>query len=375
MIFWATLLPIFFQDRTKVKLELPNDAKVYCRNIESAKTFTMSLAIVSLKSPEQPETHGIRHLLEHLVAKGRSKDLDTQCEMNGMVLKAETTRDAMVFSLTGSPKNLELALRVVKDLIGDRNFEDSELSKEVQVIRQELALRPWTLPLVAELYKKSFGEGELDPFGNPDELQKLKGSDVTAAWNELRNPQAIACTITGPIEAEKTATQVAEILKGLSKRETTEIWWRLPGKGAVYSGSLDGEAVAISVAPFSEPETSATIGASLGLRSWAQVYGYVNLSPRNSAVSLCLGTGTTWSNLAAKLSGREALIAKSGQLQLAQWGQELLTDPARLSPLMATVLPFRPGFDPDSYCEGLRQVTRSQCEIAVRKFLNAGRIQ
>src|SRR5947207_15544223 len=90
-----------FQERSALKEVLPNGATFYVQTQKGVGNFSIVLASVPAGEPETPETHGLRHLAEHFMAKGANKGIDALLEKDGMVLLAETTRDALTFQVTG----------------------------------------------------------------------------------------------------------------------------------------------------------------------------------------------------------------------------------------------------------------------------------
>lgn len=362
-----------FQDRPIVKQTLPNGATVYAKRIEGAKTFSIVLAAVSLTPGETEETHGMRHLLEHLLAKGPKHDVDSLLESRGMVLKAETTRDAVVFEVSGPRSELSIAVESLKRVVSKLATTPEELKKEIGILRQEAVLRPWALLLISDAWLKAFGLGELDPFGSPEKLDGMSIEALQSASEKLLNPAGLSVAVAGDIEAESTSNSAAQIVRAFPAGESVEPVWRLPAKATVFAGSLDGEAVSVPVGPLTNPETASTIAAAFGLRAWLSgCQSIYTPSARNSLVTVALRTGLTWRAAAAQLRGKEGLVAQTGLRLLNSWRAEVERSPSLTASITASVLPLRPGFSIESFLTSLERPGRPEVEAAVKAFIAGG---
>lgn len=358
------------QDRPVAKVTLPNGTLVYARRLEGAKTFSVVLAACALKQTETQESHGIRHLLEHLVAKGPNHDVDALLEGQGMILKAETTRDAVTFEVSGTREQLPTALEAFKRMLSGFSVSADDLAKEVGIMRQEAVLRPWSMLLVSDVWRKAFGDDDLDPFGDMDALAKLTPEALKDAYGHLFDPSTLSCVVAGDINADEAVHSVSEILSSRPEGETVEPTWRLPAKKSEFAGSLDGEAVGAPVGPLTNTETVATLAAAFGLRAWLPGCQVIYTpSARNALVVVTLRTGLGWGGAATRLRGKEALVAVSGLNLLKSWKEEVASSPSLTALTMARVLPFRPGFNFEAFVEALDKPKREDVQRAVRTIL------
>src|SRR5688500_3617518 len=104
------LLAAATQDESpRLRTVLPNGAIILAERMPSAPTVSVQLFASSKRVPETAETHGRRHLLEHILAKGPKKNLDTRLESSGAFLEAFTHRDAMQLGVTCGPGRLNMA--------------------------------------------------------------------------------------------------------------------------------------------------------------------------------------------------------------------------------------------------------------------------
>lgn len=360
------------QDRSEVKLPLRNGATVYTRRIEGARSFCLVLGTSTFSPSEPPETHGLRHLIEHLQALGAKRDVDRLLESEGMMLNAETTRDSVVFEISGPRDKFGTAVRGIKSLLEGLEVSQDEIVAEAGTIRQELALRSWAIELVADSWTKAFGENARDPFGDPEVLSKVSVETLAAARSDMFKPRRLCLAATGDINAEEAAKTLGEVLDPLDGKEPPSTdFVRTASKEAVLVGSAVGEAVGVTVGPLTERETLASIAAAFGLQSWVpDAYPVYTPSQRNGVVVVAVRPG--WSKVASSLAGRERQVASTGLAGLRGWVKTLMSTPTQLAKLMATSLPVRPGFDPQTLVEGAASVGLNDVEAKVAAFEKAG---
>lgn len=244
------------------KTVLPNGAVVYAERT-ATNGFTLQLFVSCMGAKEQAP--GLRHLIEHLVAKGRTKDIDAKLESRGLTLSAETLRDGIRFEIEGASENAPTAIEAVKELLTLREITDEEVAKELKVIEQERAVRSSASKIVAGLWKQAFDEPDL--FGTNDGLAKTSAADVRAGFASLFRPESIAVAIVGGIDAGASEKALIEALKSLPvqgpvpRANRTLIDQR---QQAVVPGAA-GSGRAVAIGPMSRTESLAVIAAALAI--------------------------------------------------------------------------------------------------------------
>ncbi|MBQ7633333.1 MAG: insulinase family protein [Alphaproteobacteria bacterium] len=113
-------------------------------SVERPQTETVSVGIwVNTGSAcERIDNNGISHFLEHMVFKGTKKrnalQISEDIENAGGSTNAYTSREFTVFYAKMLKNDLELALDVLADMIMAPTFSENELSKEREVVVQEI---------------------------------------------------------------------------------------------------------------------------------------------------------------------------------------------------------------------------------------------
>src|SRR5437763_1308721 len=78
----------------RLRTVLPNQATILVEPVANAHMISLQLWASSRGVEERAETHGLRHLLEHILALGPKRDIDQRLESVGGSLRAKTFRDA-----------------------------------------------------------------------------------------------------------------------------------------------------------------------------------------------------------------------------------------------------------------------------------------
>src|SRR5258707_4914231 len=108
-------------------------------HLESA---TMGVWIGSGSRDEQPNEHGISHLLEHMAFKGTkrrtARQIAEEIEAVGGDLNAATSVESTAYYARVLKADVPLALDVLSDILSEPTFDPDELRREQNVIVQEI---------------------------------------------------------------------------------------------------------------------------------------------------------------------------------------------------------------------------------------------
>ncbi len=121
---------------------LANGLRVATLAMPGIETAAVGLNIDAGSRFETAACNGVAHMLEHMVFKGTqsrsARDIAEQIEAVGGHLNAYTSRDNTVFYARVLGDDVGLGLDLVSDMITAPRFDDKELTKEREVILQEL---------------------------------------------------------------------------------------------------------------------------------------------------------------------------------------------------------------------------------------------
>ena len=90
---------------------------------------------------ETPLTNGLSHVLEHMAFKGTTKRtvqaINLDAERLGADVNAFTGKDTTGYFMTGLGRHADQFLRMTADIVLNSTFPETELQRELDVIRQE----------------------------------------------------------------------------------------------------------------------------------------------------------------------------------------------------------------------------------------------
>jgi predicted Zn-dependent peptidase len=106
------------------------------------ETASLGVWVGSGSRDEQPDEHGISHLLEHMAFKGTSRrsarQIAEEIEAVGGDLNAATSVETTAYYARVLRADVPLALDVLSDILTDPTFDAEELRREQNVIVQEI---------------------------------------------------------------------------------------------------------------------------------------------------------------------------------------------------------------------------------------------
>jgi len=122
---------------------LANGLRVASRAMQNVETIAVGLYAATGSRNEPASLNGVAHLFEHMVFKGAggrsAREISELVEDVGGDLNASTDRELTAFYLSLLAPDLELAVKLLADLIQRPHFEAAHLELEKKVVLQELA--------------------------------------------------------------------------------------------------------------------------------------------------------------------------------------------------------------------------------------------
>jgi predicted Zn-dependent peptidase len=126
---------------TTVLHTLPNGVRLLAVHIPHVQSASVGVFLRVGSRDETPVTNGIGHVLEHMAFKGTTtrsvQAINLDAERLGADVNAFTGKDTTGYFMTGLGRHAEQLLRMTADIVLNSTFPDSELQRELEVIRQE----------------------------------------------------------------------------------------------------------------------------------------------------------------------------------------------------------------------------------------------
>jgi hypothetical protein len=264
------LLPILLsnaqESSNRLKTVLPNKATVLVERMPEAANVSVQLFASARGLEESPATHGRRHLLEHLMADDPA--LDRRLETLGMILKAETYRDAMLLQIDCKTEHVALAIEALVSLTRPRPVDESAIMREVFILAEELALASDARRLSMALWGQAYGDEGLDPLGAHAIMRETSPAALADLWKRQWSADRVVLAVAGGINVAETTRAASAALASLAPAAASDRRLRPAGKaGTATASDAIGEARGALVGSFAEPGTAATLAAALALAS------------------------------------------------------------------------------------------------------------
>lgn len=125
-----------------ITTRLNNGLTIATQKILESESVTTGLWIKSGSRNESIAEHGLAHMLEHMAFKGTKKrsarDIAQEIEDVGGEINASTSVEITGYFSHILPKDTDLAVEILSDIICNPVFDSQELEKEKHVVLQEI---------------------------------------------------------------------------------------------------------------------------------------------------------------------------------------------------------------------------------------------
>jgi len=122
--------------------ELPNGLRVVSDTMDQVETMSLGAWVEVGARDEDADINGISHLLEHMAFKGTqrrdAKAIAEEIENVGGHLNAYTTRESTAYYAKIMKEDMPLAVDIIADILQHSVMDSTELSREQDVIVQEI---------------------------------------------------------------------------------------------------------------------------------------------------------------------------------------------------------------------------------------------
>jgi len=220
-----------------VKEILPNGLRVIIEPLREFSSVSMGLWILTGSRDEKIDQSGISHLIEHLAFKGTSrrtaKQIALEIDSFGGSLNAFTSKEFTSFYARVLGESLSQSLDVLTDITLNSVFAAQELSKEKDVILQEISMVEDTPDdLIHDLHCQEFWADQSlgrPILGTPDSLSLITRDHVLDFHANRYCAGQIILTASGALEADKFFSEVRDAFGDLEKgdqpipRESTRV--------------------------------------------------------------------------------------------------------------------------------------------------------
>jgi predicted Zn-dependent peptidase len=121
---------------------LPSGLTIVTDSMPHLQTASLGVWVGSGSRDEEPNEHGISHLLEHMAFKGTkrrtARQIAEEIEAVGGDINAATSFETTAYFASVLKTDLPMAVDVLSDILSNPTFDPAELKREQNVIVQEI---------------------------------------------------------------------------------------------------------------------------------------------------------------------------------------------------------------------------------------------
>jgi hypothetical protein len=348
------------QDPPRLRTLYPNGAVALVERMPQANSVSVQLFASSRMVPETKDSHGLRHLLEHLMVKGANRDLDRRLESKGMFLRAYTMRDAMRIEVTGSPTQLQDAIDAIAEVLRPVELTQEQIDKEMPILESELALQDDAGRLAIAAWQQAYGDAGLDPLGSLEVMRKADPEALRQLQRKHFYPENLAVVVAGPVDLDDATKRVGALIGSRQGGVKPVSEPRPAGKPGRIESEGFGEGRGALVGSFIERRTVAALAAALSIASEFEG-SFVTYTPsvRNGLITVgqTAATGGLGVRVDSLTEGELPRLFMLGKALARSWYDRQMTTPTGLGYLRGLLLVQGPGYRPEVLKENIEELT------------------
>lgn len=193
------------------KSKLSNGIRVVSEKIPYVKSVAVGIWVGAGSRLETEETSGISHFIEHLYFKGTdkrsAKAIAESLDSVGGQLNAFTSKEQTCYYAKVLDEHLDLALDVLADMFFNSKFEEKEINKEREVIKEEIKMYEDTPDeLIHDIFSQTIWADH--PLGRPvlgteETISGFKRDDILKYIMDNYTTDNIVVALAGNVDHEK----------------------------------------------------------------------------------------------------------------------------------------------------------------------------
>lgn len=352
---------------------LPNGLKLQVEATSHTDRAAVALAVSLAGLSQDDLRHGKVHLLEHLVARGPSRDLDHKLEEQGMSLTVWTTREAMIFRVTCRPRQVAFALESLATLAQPLKVNEADIAKEVSIMEEERVLMEGTQKMARAAWSRVFTEESLDPMGFPEPGQ-VKPEEIAALHTRLFEGKGMSAAIAGGVEPSVARSRAEASFSRFPSGRDREV----PIRSAQFAPSLivasgmRGAARAALIEGIDSTSGLAMVAAALAASRWlGEGTPFFTPSLWRNLIYITAPTPDVFRKLDSMTSPEKQSLHSLARISLDSWFNGFKSSPESLAAIQAALALQNPTLTLDRLQELAKGVTPQQVEAGLDAFTAA----
>lgn len=212
------------------KYQLENGLTVILEENHSSPVVAVNVWVKTGSACEVEGEYGLAHVHEHMLFKGTEKrkvgEIARVIESSGGDINAFTSFDETVYYVVIASRFLDTALDVLADAMQNSTFDPEELSKELEVVVEEIR-RGKDSPsrnLSEKMFSTTFTQ---HPYGRPvigseESVRSFTREGITDFYKKWYAPNNMVLVVVGDFDTEEVMPKIEELYGKYPSRELPE---------------------------------------------------------------------------------------------------------------------------------------------------------
>jgi predicted Zn-dependent peptidase len=206
------------QNSTYQLTTLDNGLRIATEKLVGVESVTFCVSFNVGARHEEPEEHGIAHMLEHMAFKGTTKrsarQIAEEFDNIGGQVNAYTSMEQTVYYARVLKQHLPVAVEILGDILQHSLFDAKELAREQDVILQEIGMNedsPEDL-VFDYLHEVAYADQPLGRsiLGTPESVKSFSADHLNAYMAKHYHTPAMVISAAGNVEHADVLTLVNE---------------------------------------------------------------------------------------------------------------------------------------------------------------------
>lgn len=202
-----------------VSTTLPNGLRVLVQENHAAKVVAIQVWVRVGSADEVGPEAGLAHVHEHMLFKGTARrkvgEIAAEVEGAGGDINAWTSFDQTVYHVTMASRDFDVGLDILADAVQHSAFDPEELTKELEVVLEELRRGNDTPSRVASenLFNTAY---QAHPYRRPiigyvDTVKAFTRPMITDFYARWYRPRNMCLVVVGDVRAEDVIARAGQL--------------------------------------------------------------------------------------------------------------------------------------------------------------------
>lgn len=237
-------------------VKLKNGLRIVVDPMPALETAALGIWAHAGSMDERNEEHGIAHLLEHMAFKGTARrsarQIAEEIESVGGYLNAATSHQRTGYYARVLKDDVPLAFDMLGDILRQPAFGDDELTKEKEVVVQEIGEAADTPDdVVFELLQSATWEGHplaRPILGTPGSVRAQTPDSLRGFMERHYRPEAMIVAVSGKVETDQVIAHVKAQFDDMPEGEGANVRSTPSFVGGVEHDARDIEQTHLAIA-------------------------------------------------------------------------------------------------------------------------------